>query len=67
MATVPKGSSPGRTLRLKGKGFHRKDGTRGDQLVTLMVDVPTDDAELARFVEGWSGKGKGNPRAALGV
>jgi hypothetical protein len=32
-----------------------------------MIDVPADDAELKRFVEGWSGKGKGNPRAALGV
>jgi hypothetical protein len=31
-----------------------------------MVDVPADDAELARFVEGWSGR-RGNPRAALGV
>jgi DnaJ-class molecular chaperone len=66
MVTVPKGSTSGRTLRLKGKGFTAKDGTRGDQLVTLMVEVPADDAELAAFVEGWSGK-KGNPRAALGV
>jgi hypothetical protein len=32
-----------------------------------MVDLPPNDAELARFVEGWSGRGKGNPRAALGV
>jgi len=31
-----------------------------------MVDVP-DDAELARFLESWAGKDKGNPRAALGV
>jgi len=66
MLNVPKGSSSGKTLRLKGKGFTKKDGTRGDQLVTLMVDVPAGDAELARFVEGWSGR-RGNPRAALGV
>ncbi|MEA3060952.1 MAG: hypothetical protein QOJ94_733 [Sphingomonadales bacterium] len=66
MVTVPRGSTSGRTLRLKGKGFTGKDGTRGDQLVTLMVDLPADDPELAAFVEGWSGK-KGNPRAALGV
>jgi DnaJ-class molecular chaperone len=66
MVTVPKGSTSGKTLRLKGKGFTGKDGTRGDQLVTLMVEIPADDAELAAFVEGWSGK-KGNPRAALGV
>ena len=67
MVGVPKGSSSGKTLRLKGKGFTGKDGNRGDQLVTLMVDVPADDPELARFVEGWSGRGKGNPRAGLGV
>jgi hypothetical protein len=54
------------TLRLKGRGFTGKGGARGDQLVTLMVDVPADDAELARFVEAWSGR-RGNPRASLGV
>ncbi|HEX4738430.1 MAG TPA: DnaJ C-terminal domain-containing protein [Allosphingosinicella sp.] len=67
MLSIPKGSSSGKVLRLKGKGFTAKNGERGDQLVTLMVDVPANDPELARFVEGWSGKGKGNPRAALGV
>jgi DnaJ-class molecular chaperone len=66
MLSVPKGSSSGKVLRLKGKGFTGKKGQRGDQLVTLMVDVP-DDADLARFLEGWSGKGKANPRAGLGV
>ena len=46
MLTVPKGSTSGKVLRLKGKGFTGKGGQRGDQLVTLEVDVP-DDAELA--------------------
>ena len=67
MVAIPKGSSSGKTLRLKGKGFTGKKGARGDQLVTLMIDIPADDAELARFVEEWSGKGRGNPRAGLGV
>ena len=67
MLTIPKGASSGRTLRLKGKGFHKKGGTRGDQLVTLMVQVPADDPALASFVEGWAGADAGNPRAALGV
>ena len=67
MLSVPKGSTSGKTLRLKGKGFTGKSGVRGDQLVTLMVDLPAADPELTRFVEGWSGRGKGNPRAALGV
>lgn len=66
MLNVPAGSSSGRVLRLKGKGFHRKGGDRGDQLVTLMVDLPADDAELRQFVEGWSAAER-NPRAALGV
>ena len=67
MVTVPKGSASGKTLRLKGKGFTGKNGVRGDQLVTLMVDLPESDEELTRFVEGWSGKGRGNPRAGMGV
>jgi DnaJ-class molecular chaperone len=66
MLSVPKGSTSGKILRLKGKGFTGKGGARGDQLVTLMVDVP-DDPDLARFLEGWGGRGKTNPRAGLGV
>jgi DnaJ-class molecular chaperone len=66
MLSVPRGSSSGKVLRLKGKGFTRKGGQRGDQLVTLMVEVP-DDAELIRFLEGWSGRGKRNPRTGMGV
>jgi len=67
MLNVPPGSSSGKTLRLKGRGFTGKTGARGDQLVTLMVDVPGGDAELKSFLESWPGRGKGNPRAALGV
>lgn len=65
MLTVAPGSSSGRTLRLKGKGFTRKDGTRGDQLVTLQIDVPGDDADLARRLEGW--RDSRAIRARLGV
>jgi len=67
MLTIPKGSNSGRVLRLKGRGFHRKGGDRGDQLVTLLVDIPADDAELQAFVSGWSQSGTRNPRASLGV
>jgi DnaJ-class molecular chaperone len=67
MLSVPKGSTSGKVLRLKGKGFTGKNGERGDQLVTLMVDVPADDPDLLKFVQNWPKKGKGNPRAALGV
>ncbi|RYY11599.1 MAG: J domain-containing protein, partial [Alphaproteobacteria bacterium] len=65
MLTIPKGTTSGKTLRLKGKGFHKKTGGRGDQLVTLMIDIPADDAALAGFVEGW--EADGNPRASMGV
>ena len=65
MLTVPPGTSSGKTLRLKGKGFHRKDGGRGDQLITLIIDIPADDAALQRFAAEWSDDR--NPRAALGV
>jgi DnaJ-class molecular chaperone len=67
MIGVPAGSTSGKVLRLKGKGFTGKNGVRGDQLVTLMIDVPADDPELKRFVEEWKAKGRGNPRAAMGV
>jgi DnaJ-class molecular chaperone len=67
MLAVPPNTTSGKTLRLKGRGFHRKDGSRGDQLVTVMIDIPADDAELQAFVESWSGKGRRNPRAGLGV
>lgn len=66
MLTVPKGSSSGKTLRLKGKGFHKKGGGRGDQLVTLMVDLPVHDDALVEFVQGWKDNDR-NPRGNLGV
>ena len=67
MLTVPKGSTSGKTLRLRGRGFHRKDGTRGDQLVTLMIDLPADDAALVAFAEGWKDESARNPRAGMDV
>lgn len=67
MLTVPKGSTSGKTFRLRGKGFHKKGGGRGDQLVTLAVDLPAGDAALEAFVEGWTPIGDANPRARLGV
>jgi DnaJ-class molecular chaperone len=66
MLTIPKGTTSGKTLRLKGKGFHKKaNGQRGDQLVTLMIDIPAGDAALTEFAQNWNGGG--NPRDAMGV
>ena len=39
---LPAGTPNGRTMRARGKGAVRKDGTRGDLLVTVEVSVPTD-------------------------
>ena len=65
MLTIPKGTSSGKVLRLKGRGFSAKDGKRGDQLVTVEIELPASDPDLQRFAEGWDGGG--NPRAGLGV
>jgi curved DNA-binding protein len=37
---VPEGSSSGRRIRLKGKGYHRKGGSRGDFYIEIRVMVP---------------------------
>jgi DnaJ-class molecular chaperone len=65
MLGIPKGATSGKVLRLKGKGFTGKSGERGDQLVTLMVDLPADDAALDQFVQTWADNR--NPRADIGV
>lgn len=65
MLSIPPGSSSGKTLRLKGKGFTRKDKSRGDQLVTLEIQLPEDDAELSQRLEGW--RDPRDVRARLGV
>lgn len=65
MLAIPKGATSGMVLRLKGKGFTGKSGQRGDQLVTLLVDLPSDDSALVAFVESWTDVR--NPRADLGV
>ena len=52
--TVPKWSNTGSVLRLKGKGVPRRDGSRGDQYVTLAVMLPAKpDAELERLIAQW--------------
>lgn len=67
MLTVPKNAASGKTLRLKGKGFHKKSGGRGDQLVKLEIDLPEDDKDLADFVKSWKPGKPQNPRSEFGV
>ncbi len=45
---VPAGSSSGRVFRLRNKGLPRGDGTRGDQRVYLLVEVPSELSENAQ-------------------
>ena len=67
MLNVAAGSGSGKTLRLKDKGLTRKDGTRGDLLVTVEVSVPADLTGKARdaleaYREATAGE---DPRAEL--
>jgi DnaJ-class molecular chaperone len=65
MLTIPKGTTSGKVFRLKDRGFIGRDGKRGDQLVSVEIDVPASDPDLQKFAESWNAPG--NPRADLGV
>ena len=57
---IPPGTPSGRTFRVRGKGVRRSDGTQGDLLVKVDVQVPTeltDDARdaLEKFREATTG------------
>ncbi len=65
MLTVKPGLSGGTVMRLKGKGFSKKAGGRGDQLVTLRITLPDDLDSLTEALGDWTDPG--NPRASLGV
>ena len=45
---VPAGTSSGRTLRVRGRGVKRKDGSAGDLMVTVQVAVPSKLSAEAR-------------------
>ncbi len=45
---VPAGTPNGRTFRIRGKGARKKDGTRGDLLATVEVQVPAKLNAAAR-------------------
>ena len=66
-AAVPKWSSTGRVLRLKGRGAPRPDGSKGDEYVTLKLMLPQKpDPELERFVAQWQ-PAADSPRQSMGV
>lgn len=64
---IPANTPNGRTLRVRGKGVRRKDGTMGDLLVTVQVQVPEhlSDAAKEALQEYAAKSGQEDPRAAL--
>lgn len=61
--TIPKATSSGQVLRLKGKGIRNPaTNTTGDQLVTVRIVLPTEiDDGLAYFLTEWRQKNKYDP------
>jgi molecular chaperone DnaJ len=63
---IPAGTSNGRTLRVRGKGVTRRDGTRGDLLVTVEVAVPQQMSDEARTaLDAYALAQPDDPRAHL--
>jgi DnaJ-class molecular chaperone len=72
MLTIKPGTSSGTVLRLAGKGWTKKSGKtsdgkpqRGDQLVTLQIQLPANLAELEKRLEGWVDTSR--PREKFGL
>ena len=64
---VPKGTSDGRILRVRGRGVPKRSGGNGDLLVTVKVAVPSDlegsaQEALEAYAEAERASGF-NPRA----
>ena len=65
--TVPKWSNTGGVLRLKGKGVPRRDGSRGDEYVTLKLMLPINpDPELEKLIAQWRPGHGDNSRPTMG-
>ena len=64
---LPAGTANGKTLRIKGRGITRKDGSVGDLLVTIEVSVPQRvDGKAKKALESYQEESKGaDPREDL--
>lgn len=61
---VPKGSSSGAVLRLRGRGIAPRTGTKGDHLVELRIVLPPHiDEGLEKLVTEWEDRHHYDPRA----
>ena len=68
MLTIKPGTSGGSVLRLNNKGWTKADDAkagRGDQLVTLEIQLPEDLTALEEALGEWSDPG--NPREKFGL
>ena len=55
--SVPAGSSSGRRLRLKGQGVKQRDGSAGDLIVVLQIQLPESiDEESKKIIEQFTEK-----------
>ncbi len=62
---IPAGTPNGRTFRVRGKGAQKSDGTRGDLLATVEVQVPGHlDATAREAVEAYRAATAGRPLRA---
>ena len=65
MLKIPKRSSTGDVLRLRGKGVKTRGGA-GDELIKLKVMLPKEaDPELDAFLANWSPAASYDPRKEM--
>jgi molecular chaperone DnaJ len=64
---IPAGTPNGRTFRVRGKGVAKRDGTKGDLLVSVEVIVPSELTAEAQEALASFGRavGSSDPRARL--
>jgi molecular chaperone DnaJ len=64
---IPAGTANGAKLRVRGKGSARRDGTRGDLLLTIEVQVPHElsEEQRAKLQEYSTATAQPDPRAGL--
>ena len=64
---IPAGTPNGRTFRVRGRGVHKANGTTGDLLATVEVEVPKELNDEAReHLKAYSSAvGESDPRAKL--
>jgi curved DNA-binding protein len=61
---VPAGSSTGRKIRLRGKGYGKSGGPRGDLYAEIRIEMPPALSDEERqLLERWSQTSKFSPRA----